>query len=98
MKHLILVLGLAGCTTAATTSTSAVASVSASQAALAAAGRTVLACYAVPACAAVAPKAQIKAAFDQAYTAAVSAQAVADAGGSPDLTAETAALTALQAS
>jgi hypothetical protein len=74
-----------------------VAAVSASEAALAAAGRTVLACYTVPACSAVAPKAQIKAAYDSAYAAVTQAQTVADGGGSPDLTASTAAMTSLQA-
>jgi hypothetical protein len=90
---LMSALALAGCATAPTP----VATVSASESVLAAAGRAVLACYAVPACATVAPKAQIKSAFDAAYTAVTAAQATADAGGSPDLTAATAALSALSA-
>lgn len=75
---------------------SSVAAVSASEAALAAAGRVVLACYSVPKCSAVAPKPQIKAAYDSAYTAVTNAQTVADAGGTPDMTAATAAMSALQ--
>lgn len=78
------------------TSQSSVAAVSASEAALAAAGRVVLACYTVPKCAAVAPKPQIKAAYDSAYTAVTNAQTVADGGGTPDMTAATAAMSALQ--
>ena len=84
------VISVAGC------KTNAVATVSASEASLAAAGRVVLACYSVPACAAVAPKPAIKLAYDSAYTAVTSAQTTADAGGSPDMTAATAALSALQ--
>jgi hypothetical protein len=75
----------------------AAASVSASEAALAAAGRVVLACYTVPRCSAAAPKAQIKAAYDSAYISVTQAQTIADAGGSPDLTATTAAMSVLQA-
>ena len=86
---------LAGCSS--TTPQSSVAAVSASEAALAAAGRTILVCYAVPRCATAAPKVQIRTAYDQAYTAATTAQAIADAGGTPDLTATTAAMSALQA-
>lgn len=78
------------------TQQSSVAAVSASEAALAAAGRVVLACYTVPKCAAVAPKPQIKAAYDSAYTAVTNAQTVADGGGTPDMTAATAAMSALQ--
>jgi hypothetical protein len=74
----------------------AAASVSASEAALAAAGRAVLACYTVPRCSAAAPKAQIKAAYDSAYISVTQAQTIADAGGSPDLTATTAAMSVLQ--
>lgn len=89
---------LAGCAPPTTTpaSSPAVSGVSASEASLAAAGHVVLACYAVPACAAVAPKPAIKAAYDKAYSAVTQAQTVADAGGSPDLTATTAALSVLQ--
>jgi hypothetical protein len=86
-----LVVLLAGCQ-----SQSSVAAVSASEAALAAAGRVVLACYSVPKCSAVAPKPQIKSAYDSAYSAVTQAQTVADAGGSPDMTAATAAMSALQ--
>lgn len=75
---------------------SSVAPVSASEAALAAAGRAVLACYSVPKCAAVAPKPQIKVAYDKAYTAVTSAQALADAGATPDMTATAAAMSVLQ--
>jgi hypothetical protein len=89
----VFTLYLAGCSPAPKP---AVASVAASEAALAAAGRVILACYTVPSCLAVAPKAKIKAAYDSAYTAVTQAQTVADAGGSPDLTATTAAMTALQ--
>jgi hypothetical protein len=85
---------LAACST--TAPQSSVAAVTASEAALAAAGRVILACYGVPRCAAVAPKAQIKSAYDAAYAAVTNAQTVADAGGSPDLTATTAAMSALQ--
>ena len=68
------------------------------QTGLAAAGHVVLACYAVPACEvkAVPLKPQIKAAYDAAYSAVTAAQSEADAGGSPDMTAATAALSALQ--
>jgi hypothetical protein len=84
---------LAGC---GGTSQSAVATVSASEAALAAAGRVVLACYSVPRCASVAPKPQIKSAYDAAYAAVTQAQSVADAGGTPNMAATTAAMSALQ--
>jgi hypothetical protein len=75
----------------------AVAPVSAAEATLAAAGRVILACYAVPACSAVAPKPKIKADYDAAYSAVTAAQTVADAGGSPEMTAASAALALLQA-
>lgn len=101
---LVVVAVLAGCAPTAPTKTpglpSPVASllnVVASEAALSAAGRAVLACYAVPACARVAPKPQLKAAYDQAYTLVVAAQASVDAGGTPDMTAATAAMAALEA-
>lgn len=90
-----LVICLAGCGATPAPQPS-VAAVSASEAALAAAGRVVMGCYAVPACAAVAPKAKIRAAYDTAYTAVTQAQKVADAGGSPDMTAATAAMSELQ--
>jgi hypothetical protein len=97
MKTLLLAatLGLAACASTPTP-TPAVAGVSAAEAALAAAGRVILACYTVPSCAAVAPKPTIKADYDAAYNAIVAAQVVADAGGSPDMTAATAAMTLLQ--
>jgi hypothetical protein len=91
---------LAACAVQTPTTTptqqSAVATVSGSEARLAAAGRAILACYMVPACSAVAPKPKIKAAYDSAYNAITAAQAVADAGGTPDLTATTAAMVTLQ--
>lgn len=97
---LSLAASLAGCAASASGGAGSVpapiVSVSASEAALAAAGRVVLACYSVPACAAVAPKPAIKVAYDNAYGAVTAAQAVADSGGSPDLTASTAALVVLQ--
>jgi hypothetical protein len=80
-----------------TTPKPAVAPVSAAEATLAAAGRVILACYAVPACSAIAPKPKIKADYDTAYSAVTAAQTVADAGGSPDMTAASAALALLQA-
>jgi hypothetical protein len=76
---------------------SSVAAVSASEAALAAAGKTILVCYGVPRCAAVAPKPAIRAAYDLAYDSVTRAQAIADAGGSPDMIASASALSALQA-
>lgn len=97
MKTLLplgLVLALTAC--ASNPTKPAVASVSAAEAALAAAGRVILGCYAVPACAAVAPKATIKGHYDAAYTAVTAAQGLADAGGSPDMTATAAALSLLQ--
>jgi hypothetical protein len=75
----------------------AIASVSASQASLAAAGRVVLACYAEASCAAVAPKPQIKVAFDAAYLTVTQAQTAADSGGTPDMNAVTTSLQTLQA-
>lgn len=90
---LVLVCSLAACATATPTTRSTVA---ASQVALTAAGRVVLACYSVPSCALAAPKAQIRAAYDQAYDAVTAAQAVADAGGTPSMTAAAAAMTQLQ--
>ncbi len=93
IASLVLACSLAACSAATPTSQSTVA---ASQLALTAAGRVVLSCYAVPSCNAVAPKAQIKVAYDAAYTALVSAQAVADAGGTPTMTAAAAAMATLQ--
>lgn len=87
-----LILGLAACA-APPSSRSTVA---ASQVALTAAGRVVLACYSLPSCSSVAPKAQIRTAYDQAYTALVAAQATADAGGTPSMTAAAAAMATLQ--
>jgi hypothetical protein len=93
---LLLAAGLAGCGKPATTSpTPAVPDVVASEASLAAAGKVVLACYALPACAAQAPKAQIKLAYDAAYSAVTQAQTAADAGGSPNMTAAAAAVASL---
>jgi hypothetical protein len=91
--HVVLALALGAC---ANTAKPSVATVSALEAALAAAGRGVLACYALPACAAYAPKPTIKVAYDSAYTAVTAAQTAADAGGTPDLTAATAAIATLQ--
>lgn len=97
-----LAVWLAGCGAPAEPEASApaprpaVAAVSASQATLAAAGRVVMACYAVPACAAVAPKAKIRSAYDAAYDAVVAAQAVADTGATPDMSATTAAMVVLR--
>lgn len=88
---LVFILILAACATPTPRST-----VAASQVALTAAGRVVLACYSVPSCAATAPKAQIRAAYDRAYDAVVAAQAVADAGGTPSMTAAAAAIATLQ--
>ncbi len=91
-----IALLVSGCSSTATTQQKTVAGVSASQASLTAAGKVVLACYSVPKCNAAAPKAQITKAFDTAYDAVVAAQKAADAGGTPDTTAETAAMAALQ--
>jgi hypothetical protein len=99
---MLALLALAGCQTQpipATTApavTSSQAAVAALEASLAAAGRTIVACYSVPACSAAAPRAKIKAAYDGAYAALTTAQGVADAGGSPDLTAAGLALGTLQ--
>jgi hypothetical protein len=87
---------LAACTSTATNQQKTVATVSATEATLAAAGRAAVACMATPVCSAPALKAQIKAAYDKAYNAVTAAQSVADAGGSPDMTAATAAIVALQ--
>lgn len=91
---------LAACSS---TTQSPVATVSAAEAALAASGRAALAYMQLPPCGGTATlcsaptvKAQIKIAYDQAYAAVTAAQATADAGGSPDMTAATAALTVLQ--
>lgn len=83
---------LAGCAKPAP-----VAAVSAAEASLTAAGKTILICYSVPRCNSAAPKTAIRAAYDTAYDAVTNAQAIADAGGTPDLVASTAALSALQA-
>lgn len=91
---LAALLSLSACSS---TTPSPVAAVSASEATLAAAGKTVLVCYSVPRCAAVAPKAQIRAAYDLAYDSVTRAQAIADAGGTPDMVASASALSALQA-
>lgn len=88
-----LVVWLVGCATPAAPK----ATVSAAEASLAASGRLILACYAVPACSAAAPKKTIRADYDTAYAAVTTAQAAADAGGSPDMTAAMAALSLLQA-
>lgn len=92
----ILLLAALPLAFAACASKSPVADVVAAEAALAASGRIVIACYAVPACNTVAPKDKIKLAFDTAYDAVTAAQATADAGGSPSMTAASAALAALQ--
>lgn len=97
MRTLVVLSMLAGCaTTPAGTPPDTRAPVTAVQAALTAAGQVVLACYSVPACSKAAPKAQIKTAYDAAYDAVVQAQAVADSGGSPDMTATAATLAVLQ--
>lgn len=90
-----LLLILAACATT-TPKERALATVSASQASLTATGRLILACYSVPRCGSAAPKAQIKRAYNDAYVAVTEAQKTADAGGSPDMTATTAAMSALQ--
>ncbi len=100
-RHILafsLLAGLAGCAAPATTSSASatVATVSATQATLAAAGRVILACYSVPACATQAPKPRIKAAYDNAYAAVTAAQTAADAGGSVDMTATAATMAVLQ--
>jgi hypothetical protein len=92
----LMLTGCAGSDTAATPNDHAKAAVVASEASLAAAGKTILACYSVPRCNLVAPKPQLKAAYGVAYDAVTKAQAVADSGGTPDMTATTAAMTALQ--
>lgn len=92
---LAALLLLSDCSTA--TPQSSVAAVSASEATLAAAGKTILVCYSVPRCAAVAPKPQIRAAYDLAYDSLTRAQTIADAGGTPDMVASASALSALQA-
>ncbi len=91
-------LGLAACAnTPANNAKPAVPSVVALEASLAASGQAIVACYAVPQCVAVAPKAKIKAAYDAAYDSVTQAQALADAGGQPDIVATAAATSALQA-
>lgn len=75
----------------------ALAGVVAAEASLTAAGDIIIACYAVSSCAKVAPKAKIKLAYDAAYQSVTQAQTTADAGGAVDLTATTAAISALQA-
>jgi hypothetical protein len=100
---MLALLTLAGCQTQPASATagpaaiSATASVSALEASLAAAGHAIVACYAAPKCAGVAPKSKIKTAYDAAYQSVTTAQGIADAGGSPDLTAAGLALGALQA-
>jgi hypothetical protein len=90
-----IALLVSGCSSTATTQQKTVAAVSASEASLVAAGKVIMACYSVPACDKVAPKAQIKKAFDDAYSAVTAAQATADAGGTPTATAEAAAASAV---
>jgi hypothetical protein len=93
-------LTLAACGNTPSNVSATKATISAAEGTLTAAGKAVVGCYAVPACnaKATAPiKAQIKQAFDSAYGLVTSAQATADAGGSPDLTAMTAAVNALEA-
>lgn len=86
-------LALDGCAS----KTSPVAAVAAAQDSLNAAGKTILACYSVPRCNAAAQKPAIRLAYDTAYDSVTRAQAIADAGGTPNLVASTAALSALQA-
>lgn len=81
-----------------------VAQVSAAEAALAAAGKVALGYMHLPVCAAgglqacaqPVVKAQIKTAYDTAYDAVTAAQAQADAGQSPSMTAALSALATLQ--
>ena len=69
-----LMLGPIGCAnTPANTARPAVPTVVALEASLAASGQIILACYATPQCASVAPKAKIKAAYDSAYNSVTDA-------------------------
>jgi hypothetical protein len=97
IRHLLAAVATAMLVGCGTSQQSAIATVSASQASLTAAGRVILACYSVPACSSVAPKPQIKTAFDVAYLAVTTAQGAADKGGTPDMAAVMQALQALQA-
>lgn len=98
MKYALLVsVGLlTACGNTPQNQQTAKATVSAAEGSLAAVGHTILACYKVPACDKLAPKDEITKAYIAAYTAITDAQAVADAGGTPDMTASTGALSALQ--
>jgi len=103
-----LLLSLAGCITSCATSTtpapSPLVTVVAAEYSLGAAGGIANAYVHLPlctgangpVCADPAIKAQVKQAYDAAYAAVTQAQATADAGGSPDMTAASAALSALQ--
>jgi hypothetical protein len=91
----LLVLASCG-QTGTTPNDNAKAAVAAAQSALTGVGDTILACYQVPSCSKVAPKQQIKDAYAGAYAAVTKAQATADAGGTPDMTGTTAAMSALQ--
>jgi hypothetical protein len=71
------------------------AGVAGAEASLTAAGEAIIACYSVAACHEAAPRAEIAARYDEAYDAVTKAQATADAGGTPNLAASTAALSAL---
>ena len=83
---------------------SPVATVSATEAALAASGKVAVAYMQQPPCTGsngplcsdAELKAKIKLAFNAAYDSAAEAQAVADAGGTPNMTALNAAMAALQ--
>lgn len=101
MKRLVILAALAAAGCAA--KNSSVATVSASEAALGASGRVAIAYMQLPACGGSATlcaqptiKASIRSAYDRAYTAVTAAQAIADAGGTPDMAAASAALLALQ--
>jgi hypothetical protein len=105
MKRHLIALAAAGLLAACgqTTTQSPIATVSAAEAALAASGRAALAYMQLPPCGGSATicsnamvKAKIKTAYDTAYSAVTAAQTTADAGGTPDMTAATAALTTLQ--
>lgn len=96
---LLLVLLLGACANqqqASQTLATAKADVAAAEQSLSAAGRLALTCYAVPACNAAAPKVQIRAAFDRAYALVTDAQALVDAGSTPQMQPVRDAIVAVQ--
>jgi hypothetical protein len=99
MKQLLVLVALVATSCAAPPpgQNPAIARVAAAQKALTAAGKAVIACYQVPRCSAVAPHAAIRRAYDTAYETVTAAQAEADAGGTPSMTASAAALASLSA-